>query len=83
MSKAHPDRSCIYKKKLLIRDKREVERQLLKKAKEAYIKMHPEVNEADLKKDPLRSQIAQLKNKAKKVILDGSQPQNQILEELP
>ena len=82
MSKAHPERSKVYKQKLLVRDRRQVERQLLKKAKEAYIKMHPEVLEAELTRDPMRSQIAQLKNKAKKAIL-GPQPQNQILEELP
>ena len=82
MSKAHPDKSSTYKNKILIRERREVERELLEKAKEVFLKLRPDLEKIDLKQDPLRSQIAQLKNKAKKAIL-GSQPQKQILEELP
>ena len=58
MSKAHPERSDEYKKKLLIREMREVERDLLKKAKDAYIRRYPDNNQETLKKDPVRSQIA-------------------------
>lgn len=82
MSKSHPEKSIIYKEKLMIRDKREIERELLKKAKNAYVLVHPEVRLNDLKRGPLRSQIAQLKNKAKRLML-GASPQKKIIEELP
>jgi hypothetical protein len=58
MSKSHPEKSKVYKEKLKIRDKREIERELLKKAKDAYVLVHPEVKLNDLKRGPLRSQIA-------------------------
>ena len=70
MSKAHPQGSKIYLEKIITREKRGAERELLERVKNYYLKMHPNLSSSDIKINNHRITISRIKNASKKEIID-------------